>query len=106
VEFRIAGNPTPITNVAFSVFDLDTGNTSNPTTYRDQVRNVRGTALNSSTFGATLASPTGTHSISNNGTTTATATAVASSGTLSDDNPLGTVNVSYGSNVGWSYQFT
>lgn len=106
MEFRIAGNPTPITNVAFSVFDLDTGNTSNPTTYRDQVRNVRGTALNSSTFGATLASPTGTHSISNNGTTTATATAVASSGTLSDDNPLGTVNVSYGSNVSWSYQFT
>lgn len=86
---------SPIDSLSTQVFDLDTNDaTSNPNGYRDQFRNPVATAPDSSTFGATLTS-NGTHTIANNGTTTASATAVIPTGNLADNNTAGTVNISF-----------
>lgn len=86
----------PINNLNLQVFDLDTNNDSdNPNGYRDQVRNPVATAPDSSTFGATLTT-NGTHTIANNGSTTASATSIIATGNLSDDDNDGTVNISFG----------
>lgn len=97
---------SPLNNLEMQVFDLDTNDdSSDPNGYRDRLFDPVATAPDSSTFGATLTS-NGTHTIANNGTTTASATAVIPTGNLADNDTAGTVNMDFGTGFANSVSFS
>jgi len=92
-----------VTNVSFSLFDvdfIDTGNGSGATQFRDQIRSISATTVNNTTVGATV-----TGSLNNSVTGTSPNQIV--NGIANTDSPSGDANVTidFGTNAITSFTF-
>lgn len=92
-----------VTNFSFPVYDIDTDGSGYQWGFIDQLEDVAGSGTNGN-FGATF-SPQGTQTTANQGNPNALVRAGLFQPTIASDDSAGTVDVSFGSNFGSSYQF-